>query len=421
MFFCFTEHWVSYNDINTIQIPSFYLAGSYCRTRESNTSPAYGGSCIYVRNYIDSTFLSEFNLYAVEKVFETTVIHLTTFKIILLCIYRPTKRALDYFTFLENQEIILNKISNLSLNSIVVCGDFNIHFLSEFHKKEQLLNLLHSFNLDITVNVPTQNTLKLQKALDQIIINKTTTTYEIITNNLGYSDHDAQILTITKNINTDTINNTRMCRAFTKVNIKLFTDYLVNESWDTVYNAVDTNEKYNLFLSKLSIHFNACFPLKKRKLNISSKCNTWITQEISTSCKNKRTLYFISKHHNVSHGFHVYFREYKRILEKVIVQAKIMKNSQDIFIASNKTKAMWDIVKNTTTSSRYLVENVILKDNERETSNPEKVANLFNKHFCKIASDLTKGLKPKIQHHTLPKKFPIQCLFPKLLSTKSSE
>ncbi len=94
-------------------------------------------------------------------------------------------------------------------------------------------------------------------------VNKTTTTYEIITNNLGYSDHDAQILTITRNINTDTINNTRMCRAFTKVNIKLFTDYLMKESWDEVYNAVDTNEKYNLFFSKLSIHFNACFPLKR--------------------------------------------------------------------------------------------------------------------------------------------------------------
>ncbi len=50
-----------------------------------------------------------------------------------------------------------------------------------------------------------------------------------------------------------------------------------------------------------------------------------------------------------------------------------MKNSQYILSASNKTKAMWDIVKNTTTSSRYLVENVILKDNERETSNPEKL------------------------------------------------
>ncbi len=50
-----------------------------------------------------------------------------------------------------------------------------------------------------------------------------------------------------------------------------------------------------------------------------------------------------------------------------------MKSSQDILSASNKTKAMCDIVKNTTTSSRNLVENVILKDNKIETSNPEKV------------------------------------------------
>ncbi len=54
----------------------------------------------------------------------------------------------------------------------------------------------------------------------------------------------------------------------------------MKESWDEVYNAVDTNEKYNLFFSKLSIHFNPCFPLKMRKLNISSKSNTWITQGI---------------------------------------------------------------------------------------------------------------------------------------------
>ncbi len=112
-------------------------------------------------------------------------------------------RASDYFTFLENLEIILKKISKLSCKYIVVCEDFNIDFLSESHEKEKFLNLLHSFNLDITVNVPTRNTLKSQKALDQIIINKTTTTYEIITNNLGYSDHDAQILTITKTIITD--------------------------------------------------------------------------------------------------------------------------------------------------------------------------------------------------------------------------
>ncbi len=57
------------------------------------------------------------------------------------------------------------------------------------------------------------------------------------------------------------------------------------------------------FSPSFPIHFNACFPLKKRKIKtFSSKSNTWITQGIRTSCKKQRTLYFISKHHNVSPG-----------------------------------------------------------------------------------------------------------------------
>ncbi len=89
----------------------------------------------------------------------------------------------------------------------------------------------------------------------------------------------------------------------------------MKESWDEVYNAVDTNEKYNLFFSKLSIHFNACFPLKKRKLNISSKSNTWITQGIRTSCKtNVRFTLFLNiiTYHPVSIYTSENIKEFKK-------------------------------------------------------------------------------------------------------------
>ncbi len=103
---CFTEHWLSPNELSIFQIPNFYLAGYYCRKRESHKSPAYGGSCIYVKNNIDSISLTEFNEYAVANVFEISVVHLPVLKMILLCIYRPpTKRAADYILFLEKLEI----------------------------------------------------------------------------------------------------------------------------------------------------------------------------------------------------------------------------------------------------------------------------------------------------------------------------
>ncbi len=80
-----------------------------------------------------------------------------------------------------------------------------------------------------------------------------------------------------------------------------------------------------------------------------------------------------------------------------------MKNSQDILSASNKTKAMWDIVKKTTTSSRYLVENVVLKDNERETNDPEKLPISSTNTFLELRLISRRVFSHKIQHLTLPK------------------
>ncbi len=45
--------------------------------------------------------------------------------------------------------------------------------------------------------------------------------------------------------------------------------------------------------------------------------------------------------------------------------------------------------------TRNLVENVVLKDNDREVNDPATVASLFNQYFSRIAVDLTKGFQPQ--------------------------
>ncbi len=126
---------------------------------------------------------------------------------------------------------VLYKVLLLSVHPNPACNTLHIDFLVESCEKEQFLNLINSFNLDIIIKVPTRITVNSKKAIDQIIINNTTTRHEIETKDLGYSDHDAQILTIIQNANNDTINNTRMSRVFSKRKIKLFIDYLLQESW----------------------------------------------------------------------------------------------------------------------------------------------------------------------------------------------
>jgi len=104
--------------------------------------------------------LSEFNLYSVENVFEITAVYFTMLKIILICVYRQTKQTVDFCTFLENLEITLNKIRRRTFEYIVMCGDFNIDFLGESNEKVLSINIINSFNLDITVKVPTRKTFK---------------------------------------------------------------------------------------------------------------------------------------------------------------------------------------------------------------------------------------------------------------------
>ena len=58
-----------------------------------------------------------------------------------------------------------------------------------------------------------------------------------------------------------------------------------------------------------------------------------------------------------------------------------MKHDADILNSGNETKAMWKIVKNTTTSFWNPVENVVLKVNDREVNNSPTLACLLTKTF----------------------------------------
>ncbi len=70
-----------------------------------------------------------------------------------------------------------------------------------------------------------------------------------------------------------------------------------------------------------------------------------------------------------------------------------MKHGQDILNSNNKSKSMWNIVKNTTKPTRNLVENVVLKDHDRDVNDPATVASLFNQYFSRIAAD--QGFQPQ--------------------------
>lgn len=188
---CLSEHWLSKDCIDSLSMPNFFLAASYCRETLS-----HGGVSIYCKDnlhFVPGLDLSELNL---EKDFEHTSIILPQISTIIICIYRTPDGNLKNFD--KNLELLLNSFFDPNF-TIVICGDRNIDFLVDSNEKKNLLNITNSYNLIATVNSATRITKFSRTAPDQILVHSIYTHYTSIFD-AGFSDHRAQIITIDINL-----------------------------------------------------------------------------------------------------------------------------------------------------------------------------------------------------------------------------
>ena len=136
---CLTEHWLCEDQLKVVHYDHFNLMSKYCRTYSS-----LGGSCIYVNNTIQSKEVSQFNNLRRDKVFEISVVELLEFHIILACIYRSPES--DFYDFLNKLEELIIKVYSKG-KCLILCGDWNVNFLHNNGKLQDLQNLLLMYNL----------------------------------------------------------------------------------------------------------------------------------------------------------------------------------------------------------------------------------------------------------------------------------
>ena len=177
------------------------------------------------------------------------------------------------------------------MNYIILCGEFNINYLHDNHRKELLDSLLASHNLLSTVNFPTRISINFCTLIDNIYISTNRHEFSVHPLINGLSDHDAQIITL-PNI---CIPAPRRVFSFTrKVNnysINKFKYLLSYGNWNDVFldTNVNVNVIFNNFLITFLRIFYACFPVHKSYHSLGQK--PWLTSGIKTSCANKRKLY----------------------------------------------------------------------------------------------------------------------------------
>jgi hypothetical protein len=80
---------------------------------------------------------------------------------------------------------------------MLICGDFNINYLADNNKKQQLNYMLQSFNLYSVVHFPTRISTTTRTLIDKIFIDITKfENYTILPVFNGLSDHDRQLLSL---------------------------------------------------------------------------------------------------------------------------------------------------------------------------------------------------------------------------------
>jgi hypothetical protein len=269
-------------EIRSVNFGNYTLGAYFCRQTYS-----HGGVCVFVSKNIQF-HTSNLDQYIKEKDFEICVLKLNilSLSVSIICIYRSPTGNFSYF--LNQMEIILNKIYKTS-NKIILCGNLNINYFNDSSRKDFLDSLLTSFNLFSTVTFPTRISNNSCTLIDNIYINIFRHEFSVHPLINGLSDHDIQTITFSNIF----ISAPRHAFSFTrKINnhlISKFTYLLSYENWEDVFLESNVNTTFNNFLNTFLRIFYSSFPVNK--LYHSHKQKPWLTTGIKISCANKRTLY----------------------------------------------------------------------------------------------------------------------------------
>jgi len=99
---------------------------------------------------------------------------------------------------------------------------------------------------------------------------------------------------------------------------------------------------FNSFINNFLRIYISSFPLTLVTNKMTR--NTWITSGILTSCRHKRELYNKLKNNNNNATLACYYKDYSKILSKVIKVAKKMEYDKLILNSCNKAKTTRDII-----------------------------------------------------------------------------
>jgi len=128
------------------------------------------------------------------------------------------------------------------------------------------------------------------------------------------------------------------------------------------------------------------FPKKRTKLRQNSKA--WLTTGIKTSCNNKRKLYLLYRESN-NPNLKIYYKNYCKILSKVIILAKKMYYNNKLANSTNKPRTTWSIIKIYTNNKKNPDDILMMEIDGKITTHHQTIAEELNNYYVSVADNIT--------------------------------
>lgn len=365
---CLTEHWFLRDDIECQSLSGYKVVNHFSRSQFMR-----GGCAIFTSHDIETSDIT-LSYNCIEKHIEFSVSEIKIsqrINIICVCIYRSPKG--DFDLFLSVLSNVLDEVYRPG-KSLIVTGDFNVHFETNDQNSARLILLLANYCLTPHINGITRPSSGSQ--LDNIFSNFALEEVRGSIHISDISDHYGQLLNI--NIqNTNSKPKYIKRRHFTDENILQFRDYLFRESWMELNFTIGANEKFDCFKNTLQYYFNLSFPLKIGKVNNNKN---QISREIRQYSEYIKDLYVNYQTTKNLAALNLYKEERKRY-RKYLVSVQKSANDAKVETSKNKSKTLWGIFNSVCNKKKSKRQITLENEDGNLIDDPKTIADVFLSHF----------------------------------------
>lgn len=370
---CFSEHWLTKNEINMANLRKYSLVSSFCRENYER-----GGVCIYAKTGITCKPIN-FD-HSLEKIFEVAMSEVRapnfSSKILIISIYRSPQS--DFKTFFN---YLYDLMSNVYVPGqyYIVCGDINVNLLGDNYESKQIINMFKGFDMENVVLEPTRLTTVTATLIDVIFTNLECG--NILVQDTHMSDHTFQlgefVVPLVSNTTLSSNGNVIFKRDFSDCNMLTFQNMILNERWENMYQEIDLNNIFNNFYYTFLYHFQQAFPLKKVR---PLKTRKWFSDDLKNL---HQMLIQLAKISRLSENQVIRnrYNQLKTIYTNKIRQVRYSYNNERILKAKNAVKECWNIIKETKGSSTGNIPEEITTPDGTMVKGYGNIVNSFNNHF----------------------------------------